>query len=98
MDKDSTIESLYKPESGILLLAIESRGKAHVWRRFTGNYGDNTWSNSGYNTDGLVFIPQKDISLCGFSLWAPKDEPKCQIKYRVEIDNVTVLDVNSPVE
>ena len=98
MPKDATVESLCKGSGGIQLFAWESLGKPFKWKRFTGNNGDSTWSNNGNYTDSVVYIPQKDVTLAGFSVWAPKDDPKYYMKYRVDVDGATIIEDQNPTE
>ena len=96
--KDATVESLWKSADGIQLFACESLGTPFKWKRFTGNNGDSTWSNNGNYTDSVVFVPQKDISLAGFSVWAPKDDQKYFMKYKIDVDGSTIIEDQNPTE
>ncbi len=64
-----------------------------MWFRFAEKYGENTWSNSGNGHDRLIFIPTKDILFAGFTNWAPKDDLKYWIRYKIDIDDKVVLEV-----
>lgn len=80
-----------KVNSSSILLAVQGIGKPSSWARFdliNGNRSD--WYNSG-STDGIVFVPQQDIKLAGFSTWAAKEDSTYEIKYTISINGTEVL-------
>ncbi|CAI2372021.1 unnamed protein product [Moneuplotes crassus] len=40
--------------------------------------------------DAIIFIPQQDIKLCGFTSFAARDTTEYSFKYQINIDGVTV--------
>lgn len=85
LPKDIKLETIYDPKNGIWVFAVESLGKASKWKRFATHYEGSEWSNSGSSADGIIFKPTKDILFSGFSTWAPKTEPKYEMKYKIEV-------------
>lgn len=95
--KDVKLKDLYDHDLGINLFAVESLGKPSKWKRFSTHYEGSEWSCSG-SSDGIVFVPQKDILMSGFASWAPKTDPKYLLKYKVEVDNKVVAEDKKETE
>lgn len=87
-DKDTTFEQIYESGKDTIIYAFESMGTPKKWKRFPTTYDYGTWSNSGNSCDGIVFVAQKNVSICGFVAYAAKDDPEYELKYKLTIDGV----------
>lgn len=85
LDKNIDIDKIFEPGVDIYFMAFESMGKPRKWLRFPKVYEYSTWSNSGSSTDGIVFIPNKAIQVCGFMAYVPKDDSEYELKYTLSI-------------
>jgi hypothetical protein len=56
---------------GDTIFAVESLGKPFMFKRFKCDESlSKWWSNCGRYPDGLKWIPNRNIILCGFSAFA----------------------------
>lgn len=90
LDKNSEFEQIFQLGKDTYLYAFESLGVPKKWKRFRTHYEYSTWSNSGNSSDGIVYIPTKALTIAGFVSYAAKDDPDYELKYKLEIDGVTV--------
>ena len=63
--------------------------KVSTFKRFKEVWMEWHWLNSG-EPDSIVFIPNKNIKLCGFTWYAAVEKNSYEMRYIVRIDNVKV--------
>lgn len=90
LDRNKEIDSYFDDTNGIYWYAFESLGAPKKWKRFKSHYEYSTWSNSGNNPDGIIYIATKSLTIAGFVSYAAKDDPDYELKYRLQIDGSTV--------
>jgi hypothetical protein len=90
LDRNKEFDAIYEIGKDIYWYAFESLGAPKKWKRFKTHYEYSTWSNSGNSSDGVVYIPTKSLTVAGFVSYSAKDDPDYELKYRLQIDGVTV--------
>lgn len=89
LDKNTDIDKIYEPGKDIYLVAFESLGKPKRWNRFP-RIDSSSWSNSGSCSDGIVYIPSKNVTIAGFVSYGARDDPEYELKYELKINGVLV--------
>ena len=72
------------------MVAIPTSGEPKAYMRF-GRGPTGSWYNSGSSPDAVTWIPNKDVTIFGFSTWAAKEASDYEIKYEVELDGSRIL-------
>lgn len=90
LDKSMTVAQLDNIINGSYIFATAGLGKPSKFNRFKSVYTSYGWSNSGNYPDGIAFLPQQHIKVCGFSTFAARSKDSYQMKYRVRIDGTDV--------
>lgn len=91
LKNDTEIAQIYKEGTPNYIYAFESRGKPKKWKRFYNFYDYNSWSCGGSSSDGIIFIPKKDVSISGFMVFVPRDgNTEFEAKYKILVDDRVV--------
>ena len=88
--KDQNLSNLDNIQNGDTIYASEGFGKPFKFNRFPIVYTSYGWSNCGNNPDGIMFIPNQNIKVCGFSTFAARSKDNYEMRYRVRIDGSDV--------
>ena len=72
------------------ILAIQSFVKPSVFKRFRSIETSQDWYSNGNYSDEIIFIPNKNIIICGFSWYAAKYTDKYEMRYIIKIDDTIV--------
>ncbi|CAI2366575.1 unnamed protein product [Moneuplotes crassus] len=89
--KDDCIAKIDGIYDGSTILASEGVGKSHKFSRFPPiNEMRSNWSNSGRSCDAVIFVPNQNIRVCGFSTYAATTDSQYEMKYSVTIDGTIV--------
>ena len=83
------IEDIGDIKEGDIIFVTEMMGKVSTFKRFKEVWMEWHWLNSG-EPDSIVFIPNKNIKLCGFTWYAAVEKNSYEMRYIVRIDNVKV--------
>ena len=83
------IEDIGDIKEGDIIFVTEMMGKMSTFKRFKEVWMEWHWLNSG-EPDSIVFIPNKNIKLCGFTWYAAVEKNSYEMRYIVRIDNVKV--------
>lgn len=92
IDKTMSVAQIDDMQHKDIIFAAEGLGKPYKFNRFKSVYTSYGWSNSGNYPDGIAFIPQQNIKVCGFSTFAARSKDQYEMRYRVRIDGNDVED------
>jgi len=90
IQKDKTPAQIEEMKDQDWIYASQGLGKPYVFKRFQKVYTSYGWSNSGNHADGIAYLPQKNVKVCGFSTFAARSKDCYEMKYRVKIDGTEV--------
>ncbi|CAI2373630.1 unnamed protein product [Moneuplotes crassus] len=90
VDKEDCIANIEGITRGSIIFGSECYGKPFKFSRFQEIYPNSYWSNSGRSSDGVCFVPSKNIILCGFSTCAARDHSQYEMKYQVKVNDTEV--------
>lgn len=89
LDANTEFSKIFEVGKDTYLFAFESMGKPKKWTRFPRCYEYGTWSCGG-SADAIKFIPSKSITLAGFQVYVPKEDPDFEYSYEIKIDGNVV--------
>lgn len=89
LDANQEFASIFQPGVDTYLYAFESQGKPKKWSRFPQVYEYGTWSCGG-SADAIAFITTKPLSIAGFVVYVPKEEPEFDLNYKISVDGATL--------
>ncbi|CAI2373142.1 unnamed protein product [Moneuplotes crassus] len=88
---DESLANIDHIYDGATILATEGTSTPSKFCRFPPiNEMRSNWSNSGRGADAIIFIPNQNIRLCGFSTFAATTDHQYEMKYIVKINGIIV--------
>ena len=75
VNKESFISSLDNIKDGMEFVAMAGLSKPSIFRRFGMPSEYKSWGHNGRYLDAITFIPNQNVIVSGFSLYAAHDYP-----------------------
>ena len=98
VNKDAIISSLDNVKDEMELVAMVGLSKPSIFRRFGNPSESRGWGHHGRYVDAIIFIPNQNVIVSGFSLYAALDYPSFEWTYKIYINDNLVQEQNDPVQ
>jgi hypothetical protein len=89
VDKEDMLSKLTDIKDGMYLFATTGYSKAYQFKRFAKPYEYPYWGYYGTTIDAIGFSPNKNVVLCGFTIYGT-DRDSFELKYKIYVDDAVV--------